>query len=85
MLKGLEFTNSSQIDSEQKLCSLITVQSDPKGHFATLMVGSLSLYSATSFGNKISFFSGSFASEDWQLCQRLVTNFRGELGINLST
>ena len=37
MSEGLEFTHSTQVDPLRKQCSLITLQSDPKGHFSKLI------------------------------------------------
>ena len=37
MSKGLQFTNSTQIDPLRRQCSLITLQSEPNGHFAKLI------------------------------------------------
>ena len=33
---ALKFTNSSHIDSLKKQCSIVTLQSDPRGHFGKL-------------------------------------------------
>ena len=37
MSKGLQFGNSTQIDPLRRQCSLITLQSEPDGHFAKLI------------------------------------------------
>ena len=34
--QGLQFTNSSHVDPYRQQCSLVTIQSDPRGHFAAL-------------------------------------------------
>ncbi len=35
--KGLQFTQSGHVDSLKKIGSSLTIQSEPKGHFATLI------------------------------------------------
>ena len=37
MEKGLDFTHSKHIDSHKQKCSLLTLQSDPRGQFAILV------------------------------------------------
>ena len=34
---GLQFTHSPSIDPLKRHCSVATIQSDPKGHFSTLV------------------------------------------------
>ena len=35
--EGLTMSHSNQIDPYRKICSMATVQSDPKGHFAKIV------------------------------------------------
>lgn len=34
---GLKFTHSNHVDSHRQQCSLVTLQSDPRGYFANLL------------------------------------------------
>jgi hypothetical protein len=35
--EGLQMTHSNQIDPYRKVCSLATIQPDPRGHFAKII------------------------------------------------
>ena len=35
--KGLKFEHSSNVDPLRRKCSIATIQSDPDGHFATII------------------------------------------------
>ena len=35
--EGLKMTHSSQVDPLRKVCSLVTIQSDQRGHFSKII------------------------------------------------